>query len=82
MSIQDRPDKHTEVVYRDFRYVAPKSEIRVLPLNNISAENLAAYIGRALRKRLEVDVGRPPIERLRLAVSETSGQWGVYSHSC
>lgn len=73
-----RDDGHTEVRYRDCRYLAPSDEVIVLPCNNTSAENLAAYIGRRLRAAIADQYGPDLIERLHLGVSETSGQHGVY----
>jgi 6-pyruvoyltetrahydropterin/6-carboxytetrahydropterin synthase len=73
-----RDDGHTEVVYQEARYLAPSNEIHVLPINNTSAENLATWIGRELQKRIAERFGSTQIEKLRLSVSETAGQWGVY----
>jgi 6-pyruvoyltetrahydropterin/6-carboxytetrahydropterin synthase len=78
LEITPRDDGHTEIVYRDARYLAPSDELHVLPINNTSAENLATWIGRELKRRIADRFGPSQIERLRLSVSETSGQWGVY----
>ncbi len=79
--IKPGEDGQTEIVYREHRYVAPSDEIRVLPINNTSAENLATWIGRELQNRIAERFGRTQIQKLRLAVSETPGQWGVYYYS-
>ena len=76
-----RDDGHTEVVYRECRYLAPTSEIIVMPINNTSAENFAAWVGRSLYKRLQESFGKLSVHRLRVTVSETSGQAGVYTYS-
>jgi len=81
LAVSPRDDGHTEVTYRDARYLAPSDEILVLPINNTSAENFATWIGRELRQRLVDRFGRTHIQKLRVAVSETSGQWGVYFYS-
>jgi 6-pyruvoyltetrahydropterin/6-carboxytetrahydropterin synthase len=73
-----RDDGHTEVVYRACRYLAPTSEVVVLPINNTSAENFAAWIGRNLMVRLQESFGTLSVRSLRVAVSETPGQAGVY----
>jgi 6-pyruvoyltetrahydropterin/6-carboxytetrahydropterin synthase len=73
-----RPDSHTEVVYRDCRYLAPTDEVVVLPINNPSAENLAAWFGRTLLVRLRERFGAVRVRRLRVLISETSGQDGIY----
>lgn len=74
-------DGHTQVTYRDCQYRAPTEEVLVLPLNNTSAENLATWIGRELVKRIGEQFGRTQIQRLRLSVSETPGQSGVYNYT-
>ena len=67
-----------EVVYRERRYVFPKLDVRVLPINNTSTENLAAFLGRQLLDILPREFADLEILRLRLAVEETPGQRGVY----
>ena len=79
LKIEARDDGHTEVVYRNARYLVPSDEVRILPINNASAENLATWIGRELRSRIAERFGKSQIVRMKLSVSETSGQWGVYS---
>lgn len=74
-------DGHSEVSYRECRYRVPSDEVIVLPINNTSAENLATWLGRELVSRIQDRFGRTQIEKLRLAVSEASGQWGVYYYS-
>ena len=79
--VKPRDDGHTEVHYRGCHYLAPSEEIIVLPINNSSAENLATWFGRELVRRVQARFGRTQIQKLRLAVSETSGQWGVFYYS-
>lgn len=74
-----RDDGHTEVAYRDCRYLAPTDEVIVLPINNSSAENFAAWIGRELHRRLALRFPGMVVHRLRVMVSETPGQDGVYT---
>ena len=76
-----RDDAHTEVTYRTCHYLAPTEEVIVLPINNTSAENFAAWIGRELFSRLQQSFGRLSVRRLRVGVSETSGQAGVYTYT-
>jgi 6-pyruvoyltetrahydropterin/6-carboxytetrahydropterin synthase len=76
--VTERSDGHSEVRYRDCRYLAPTAEIIVLPINNTSAENFAAWLGRGLLQRLQTAFGPVRIRGLRVAVSETPGQEGVY----
>ena len=66
--------------YRESRYVVPSDEIKRLPINNSSVENLATWFGNTLRERLEKEFGATQVRRLRVAISETSGQSGVFEY--
>ncbi len=77
LKIETRGD-HTEVVYRESHYRVPSDEIRVLPINNSSVENLATWFGRELYRRLDERFGDRHVRRLRVAISETPGQRGVF----
>jgi len=67
-----------EVLYRERRYLFPRPDVLVLPLNNTSTENLAAHLGRRLLALLPEEFPGLGVERLRLSVEETPGQRGVY----
>lgn len=69
------------VRHGDRRYVVPRADCRVLPINNTSSENLAAWIGRELRRLLPAEFPDVEVRRLRVAVQETSGQRGVYTYT-
>ncbi|MFZ4732905.1 MAG: 6-pyruvoyl trahydropterin synthase family protein [Pirellulales bacterium] len=58
------------------RWVFPADECRLLPLPNTTAEWLAWWIGHEL-----LADGPPGAERLRVAVDECLGQWGVWEWS-
>ena len=79
LKIHHRDDGHTEVVYRQARYLAPTDEVLVLPIGNTSAEYFAAWIGRTLLARLRERFGHIRVRTLRVLVSETEGQDGVYT---
>jgi len=78
LTCEDRGDGIVEVRYRDRYYAAPAEDVLVLPINNTSSENLATWFAHQLRRELESDFPDVSIERLRVAVEETSGQRGVY----
>lgn len=81
LKIEALADGHTSVVYREDRYLVPTSELIALPINNTSVENLSTWFGRELRRRLESRFGSTRVDRLEVAISETSGQRGVYRQS-
>jgi 6-pyruvoyltetrahydropterin/6-carboxytetrahydropterin synthase len=74
----EREDGIVEVRYLDRYYAAPREDVILLPINNTSSENLAAWFGRELRQRLRRHFPEAQLIRLRLSVEETSGQRGVY----
>ena len=71
-------DGSTEIRYRERRYVVPTDEVIVLPINNTSAENLATFVGRELKRRIVAKHPHVVVRRLRIAVEETAGQRGIY----
>jgi 6-pyruvoyltetrahydropterin/6-carboxytetrahydropterin synthase len=76
LTVHARPDGITEVRYRDRYYAAPTGDVLVLPVNNTSSENLAAWIGHELLSLLDQRFPDVRLERLRVAVEETPGQRG------
>jgi len=80
LRVEARGDGVTEVRYKDAYYAAPDGDVIVLPINNTSSENLATWLGRELRERLRERFPGVELERLRLAVEETSGQRGTYEY--
>ncbi|MFT4647961.1 MAG: 6-pyruvoyltetrahydropterin/6-carboxytetrahydropterin synthase [Glaciecola sp.] len=81
LTVNERSDGVTEVRYKDLYYAAPTSDVIVMPLNNISSENLATWIGRLLLQRLGECFPDAPIDGLTLAVEETQGQRGFYRYA-
>ncbi len=78
LKVEHLEDGHSSVVYREARYLVPTDEILVLPINNTSVENLSTWFGRELKRRLSESFGASRVRRLRVAISETPGQRGVY----
>ena len=58
------------------RWVFPRGDCAILPLANTTAELLAHYLAERLRDALQQRLGFRA-ERIRLAVDENHGQWGV-----
>jgi 6-pyruvoyltetrahydropterin/6-carboxytetrahydropterin synthase len=59
------------------RWIFPRGDCVLLPLSNTTAELLARYIGERLLAAVERQIGTKPA-RLRVAVDENHGQWGVW----
>ena len=69
-------DEEVEVLHSDRRWVFPRQDCVLLPVANTTAELLAHYIADRLASALQQhDCQRPT--RLRIAVDECDGQWGV-----
>ena len=75
------PDGRVEVRFGDRVYAAPAEDVIVLPINNVSAENLATHLGRELCRRLQATFEDVRLRSLRVAVEETPGQRGVYHYA-
>ena len=80
LTAQRLGDGTTEVRYLKRRYMAPDEDVIIMPMNNLSAENLSSWIGRELRRRLEARFPELCIESMKVAVEETSNQRGVYRY--
>jgi 6-pyruvoyltetrahydropterin/6-carboxytetrahydropterin synthase len=69
-------EREVTVTFEQRRWVFPRGDCVLLPVANTTAELLARYLGRRLLDALESRTGtRCP--RLRVAVEENFGQWGV-----
>ena len=72
-------DREVEVVFTPDgrRWVFPRGDCVLLPVSNTTAELLARYIGQRLLEAIQRRTGAKP-ERLKVAVDENHGQWGVW----
>ena len=59
------------------RWIFPRNDCVVLPVQNTTAELLAQYIGQRLREAIERRTGAKP-GHMQVAVDENHGQWGVW----
>lgn len=75
----ERTDEHYEIRYKERRYLVPAGEVIVLPISNSSAENLAAWFGRELRKRMRGVWPDLAVRQMSVGVEETPGQRGTWT---
>lgn len=68
--------QEVEVTFEDRRWVFPRGDCVLLPVENTTAELLAKYIGQRLRDALQEKTGQR-VGHMRVAVDENGGQWGV-----
>jgi 6-pyruvoyltetrahydropterin/6-carboxytetrahydropterin synthase len=78
LTTERRADGVIEVRYLERYYAAPEEDVIIMPMNNVSAENLATWLGRELRQRLEKLFDHLHVRQMTIAVEETSGQRGEY----
>jgi 6-pyruvoyltetrahydropterin/6-carboxytetrahydropterin synthase len=81
LRVSPTPDGAVEVRYRDRLYRAPREDVMVLPINNTSSENLAAWFGRELLAELRRRFPDVRVADLSVAVEETAGQRGIWSYA-
>jgi len=62
------------------RWAFPRGDCVLLPVSNTTAELLASYIGQRLLEVIQQQIGSKPA-RLRIAVDENHGQWGIWDAS-
>lgn len=76
-AIHVRPgEREVEVTFGDRRWVFPREDCILLPVENTTAERLAWWIGQKLREQLAPAM-RKPAGALRVEVEENFGQWAV-----
>jgi len=63
-----------------FRF--PASDVRILPIAHSSAEELAAYLLRRLRGRLETETAGRGVEMVEVGVAEAPGQIAYCRERC
>lgn len=70
-------EREVLATFADRRWIFPRGDCVLLPVPNTTAELVARYIGQRLLARLQQRLGFRP-ERIRVAVDENHGQWGVW----
>jgi 6-pyruvoyltetrahydropterin/6-carboxytetrahydropterin synthase len=68
-----RDDRELEFTLCDERYVLPRHDALLLPIDNISVEALAAYVAELLRTQLAT-IGAGNVRALEVTVAESPGQ--------
>lgn len=64
------------VRFRNKRWVFPKEDCKLLPIQNTTAEEIAWWIGQRVREKMKPRVGAG-ITTLEVGVDENNGQWGI-----
>ena len=77
LTCEARDDGNYDIRYGTRRYQIPIDEVRLLPISNSSAENLAGYVADTFLERLRVRLPEVSPLRVQVGVEETTGQRGV-----
>ncbi|MDG2148531.1 MAG: 6-carboxytetrahydropterin synthase [Planctomycetota bacterium] len=80
LKTETRADGVVEIRYLERYYASPADDVIIMPMNNVSAENLSTWLGRELRGRLIKSFPHLRIQHMTVAVEETSGQRGEYHY--
>lgn len=73
-------EREVEVTFEDRRWVFPRGDCILLPLEQTTAELVARYIGLRLLDALEAKTGTRPTHAA-VGVDENNGQWGIWNLS-
>ena len=73
----ERQGDHVQATYKGKRYVFPASDVVLLPIPNTTAEMLARWIARELRRDL-AETLPPGLTALEVEVEESFGQRAFY----
>lgn len=68
-------DREVEATFEDRRWVFPREDCVLLPIENTTAEKLAAWIGGRLREQIAT---KSAAFSLRIDVEENFGQWAIW----
>ncbi len=69
-------DREVEATFQERRWVFPREDCILLPLENTTAELIARWIGRRLEDVVHQKAGAP-VESIRVDVEENFGQWAT-----
>ncbi len=69
-------EREVEITFEDRRWVLPREDCVLLPIENTTAERLAWWIGSRLRKELSTATWQL-VTSLDVEVEENFGQWGI-----
>jgi 6-pyruvoyltetrahydropterin/6-carboxytetrahydropterin synthase len=75
IQVEDQGDE-VLVRFRNKRWIFPREDCMLLPIVNTTAEEIAAWIGTELLKKLYPKVGNR-LTYLEISVDENHGQWGI-----
>ena len=68
-------DREVEATFEERRWVFPREDCVLLPIENTTAERIAAWIGGRLREQI---VAKVAVSSLRVEVEENFGQWAIW----
>jgi 6-pyruvoyltetrahydropterin/6-carboxytetrahydropterin synthase len=74
ISVETDADE-VSVRFRHKRWIFPREDCLLLPIANTTAEEIAGWIGYALRDKMKPKVGEA-LHWLEVGVDENHGQWG------
>lgn len=74
-------EREVEARFEDRRWVFPREDCRLLPVENTTAEKLAEWIAGKLRVKVTAHPGGHRPTTLQVEVEENFGQWAVYRMS-
>ncbi len=69
-------DHEVEVTFEEKRWIFPREDCVLLPIENTTAEKIAAWIGQRLKSDLLSSVDHP-LATLQVEVEENFGQWAI-----
>ena len=70
-------EQENEVIvrFRQKRWVFPREDCMLLPIANTTAEEIAGWIGHAVREKMKPKIGTN-LTMIEIGVDENHGQWG------
>lgn len=69
-------EREIEVTFSERRWVFPREDCVLLPVENTTAERIAWWIGTRLREQIRTQTASV-VEEIRVDVEENFGQWAI-----
>jgi len=74
----EESEREGTVWYGEDRFVFPRRDVQILPINNTSSERLAEYLAGEIVKRTRAEMPSGQIHTITVAVQESPGQAAIF----
>ncbi len=77
----EESEREVTVYYGEDRFVFPRGDVRILPINNTSSERLAEYLAARIMERTREKIPSARVSKITVSVQESPGQAAIYEET-